>query len=267
MHSIEVDKKAKKILFNYFWKNGWIDDSKMHMNEEDFLYAKEKGLMFDFSKETIKYDDLIKNIFGLIKEIDFNNTVKAFLCSLSSRAVHLRSFVSSYYLANKITPHHFSNNENIENEFYKKYNIILDDFNLEHQNVYNFEKYKWGGVRLEQLSYIYFDLREFSKIDFEFNPTKEDINIFNAILEKIDSYNIKNDSANKMQNILKDILKSSKAERIILLEILAYLDILEAKEERDYRDTELSENLMNWRGGDSYNKVNAKNIFGNYLLI
>ncbi|MEI0495118.1 hypothetical protein R4J09_06815 [Brachyspira intermedia] len=267
MHSIEVDKKAKKILFNYFWKNGWIDDSKMHINEEDFLYAKEKGLMFDFSKETIKYDDLIKNIFGLIKEIDFNNTVKAFLCSLSSRAVHLRSFVSSYYLANKITPHHFSNNENIENEFYKKYNIILDDFNLEHQNVYNFEKYKWGGVRLEQLSYIYFDLREFSKIDFEFNPTKEDINIFNAILEKIDSYNIKNDSANKMQNILKDILKSSKAERIILLEILAYLDILEAKEERDYRDTELSENLMNWRGGDSYNKVNAKNIFGNYLLI
>ena len=144
---------------------------------------------------------------------------------------------------------------------------MIDDFHLEYQNVYNFEKYKWGGVRLEQLSYIYFDLREFSKIDFEFNPTKEDINIFNAILERIDSYNIKNDSANKMQNILKDILKSSKAERIILLEILAYLDILEAKEERDYRYTELSEKLMNWRGGDSYNKVNAKNIFGNYLHI
>ena len=70
-----------------------------------------------------------------------------------------------------------------------------------------------------------------------------------------------------MQNILKDILKSSKAERIILLEILAYLDILEAKEERKYRDTELSEKLMNWRGGDSYNKVNARNIFGNYLPI
>ncbi|WP_260847181.1 hypothetical protein [Brachyspira hyodysenteriae] len=92
-------------------------------------------------------------------------------------------------------------------------------------------------MRLEQLSYIYFDLREFSKIDFEFNPTKEDINIFNAILEKIDSYNMKNDSANKMQKVLKDILKSSKYERIIILEILAYLDILEAKEERDYRDT------------------------------
>ena len=48
---------------------------------------------------------------------------------------------------------------------------------------------------------------------------------------------------------------------------IAYLDILEAKEEREYRDTELSEKLINWRGGDSYNKVNAKNIFGNYLHI
>ncbi|KLI30156.1 hypothetical protein OFS07_13145 [Brachyspira hyodysenteriae] len=267
MIGIEVDKKAKRILFNYFWKNGWIDDSKMHINEEDFLYAKEKGLMFDFSKEIIKYDELIKNISNLIKEIDFNDIVKAFLCSLSSRAIHLRSFVSSYYLGQKIISYDFSKNENIENEFYKKYNIIVDDFKLEHQNVYNFEKYKWGGVRLEQLSYIYFDLREFSKIDFEFNPTKEDINIFNAILEKIDSYNMKNDSANKMQKVLKDILKSSKYERIILLEILAYLDILEAKEERDYRDTELSEKLMNWRGGDSYSKINAQNIFGNYLLI
>ncbi|MCZ9920452.1 hypothetical protein PQQ32_11705 [Brachyspira hyodysenteriae] len=267
MIGIEVDKKAKRILFNYFWKNGWIDDSKMHINEEDFLYAKEKGLMFDFSKEIIKYDELIKNISNLIKEIDFNDTVKAFLCSLSSRAIHLRSFVSSYYLGQKIISYDFSKNENIENEFYKKYNIIVDDFKLEHQNVYNFEKYKWGGVRLEQLSYIYFDLREFSKIDFEFNPTKEDINIFNAILEKIDSYNMKNDSANKMQKVLKDILKSSKYERIILLEILAYLDILEAKEERDYRDTELSEKLMNWRGGDSYSKINAQNIFGNYLPI
>lgn len=264
-----ADKKAKKILLNYFWKSGWIDDSKMHIDEEDFLYAKEKGLMFDFCKEIIKYDELIKNISDLIKVIDFNNTVKAFLCSLSSRAVHLRSFISSYYLAEKLMSEDFQyyDDKDIEKEIYKKYNIMIDNFNLKYQNVYNFEKYKWGGVRLDQLSYIYFDLREFAKIDFEFIPTEKDINIFNDIFKTIDSYNIKNDSANKMQASLKDILSSSKDERIILLEILAYLDILEAKEERDYRNTELSEKLMNWRGGDSYNKINAKNIFGNYLLI
>ncbi len=264
---IEIDKKAKKILFNYFWKNGWIDDKKIFINDDDFLYAKEKGLMFDFFDEIINHDDLIKNIKNLIDEIDFNNTIKAFLCSLSTRALHLRSFISSYYLAKKIRIHSYLNNNEYCKECYKYY-VLGDNFNLKYRNVYNFEKFKWGGVRLEYLSYIYFDLSEFKKLNFdELNPTKEDIQIFNRILKQIDSYNIKNHSVNKMEKTLKDIFPSSKYERIILLEILSYLDILEAKEEREYRDTELSEKLMNWRGGDSYNKINAVNIFQEYITI
>lgn len=123
-------------------------------------------------------------------------------------------------------------------------------------------------MRLEHLSYIYFDLEEFKKInDFEFYPTPYDVKIFNDILKQIDSYNNEKDSANKLEKTLKDIFPSSKYERIILLEILSYLDILEAKEEREYRDTELSEKLMHWRGGDSYNKINASNIFNEYIFI
>lgn len=80
-----IDKKAKKILFNYFWKNGWIDDNKMIINDDDFLYAKEKGLMFDFTDKIIKHDELIIRINDLVKEINFENTVRAFLCSLSTR--------------------------------------------------------------------------------------------------------------------------------------------------------------------------------------
>lgn len=266
MSIIETDKKAKKILFNYFWKNGWIDDKKMVINNDDFLYAKEKGLMFDFSDEIINHDDLIKNINYILKDIDFDNTVQAFLCSLSTRALNLRSFISSYYLAKKIPFHNYLNNNEYCNECYKYY-VLGDNFNLKYRNVYNFEKFKWGGVRLEYLSYIYFDLCEFKKLNFnELNPTKEDIQIFNNILKQIDSYNIKNHSINKMEKTLKDIFPSSKNERIILLEILSYLDILEAKEEREYRDTELSEKLMHWRGGDSYNKIKVLNIFQKYIV-
>ena len=96
-----------------------------------------------------------------------NNTVKAFLCNLSSRALHLRSFVSSYYLAKKITFHNFTGDRNKTycEECYKYY-IIGDDFYLKDKNVYNFEKFKWGGVKLDHLSYIYFDLCEFKKINF-----------------------------------------------------------------------------------------------------
>ncbi|MEI0567782.1 hypothetical protein [Brachyspira pulli] len=45
------------------------------------------------------------------------------------------------------------------------------------------------------------------------------------------------------------------------------LFVLESKEQREYRNTELSEKLMHWRGGDSYNKINALNIFNEYILI
>lgn len=74
-----------------------------------------------------------------------NNTVKAFLCNLSSRALHLRSFVSSYYLAKKITFHNFTGDRNKTycEECYKYY-ILGDDFQLKDKNVYNFEKFKWG---------------------------------------------------------------------------------------------------------------------------
>ena len=74
-----------------------------------------------------------------------NNTVKAFLCSLSSRALHLRSFISSYYLAKEITPHNFTGDRNKAycEECYKYY-ILGDDFQLKDKNVYNFEKFKWG---------------------------------------------------------------------------------------------------------------------------
>ena len=85
--------------------------------------------MFDFSDEIIKHDELTKSIKNLLYEIDFNNTVKAFLCSLSSRALHLRSFISSYYLAKEITPHNFTGDRNKAycEECYKYY-ILGDDF-------------------------------------------------------------------------------------------------------------------------------------------
>ncbi|WP_300366088.1 hypothetical protein [Brachyspira sp.] len=87
---------------------------------------------------------------------------------------------------------------------------------------------------------IYFD-------NFKFNPKIEDIKIFNNILKTIDLYNIKNDSANKMQKVLKNIFPSSKYERIIFLEILAYLNILESKDKENTEILNYQKKLMHWR--------------------
>jgi len=42
-----MDKKAKKILFSTYWKNGWLDGDDSYTSPEEFEYAKSRGLMFD----------------------------------------------------------------------------------------------------------------------------------------------------------------------------------------------------------------------------
>lgn len=62
-----MDKKAKRILFKTYWNNGWIDDKNPKKESSDFVYAKEKGLMFD--PITISHDECIEKIVKLTNEI------------------------------------------------------------------------------------------------------------------------------------------------------------------------------------------------------
>lgn len=62
-----MDKKAKRILFSTYWKNGWIDVKNRSISEPDFSYAKSKGLMFD--PLTISHDECILDIAALVKGI------------------------------------------------------------------------------------------------------------------------------------------------------------------------------------------------------
>ena len=90
-----MDKRAKKILFNTYWsKNGWKENTEQYPSSEDFIYAKEKGLMFDpFS---ISHDDCVKKIVQLGKTITTDQVAKAFLSSLSTRRLDWRSAIASY---------------------------------------------------------------------------------------------------------------------------------------------------------------------------
>ena len=96
-----MDKKAKRILFKTYWSSkGWKDE---HVTApDDFLYAKEKGLMFE--PLTISHDDCINQIIEIVNSISSEQVVKAFLSSLSTRRLDWRSGIASYYIAKLITP-------------------------------------------------------------------------------------------------------------------------------------------------------------------
>jgi hypothetical protein len=275
-----MDKKAKNILFQTYWKNGWIDSKVRKTNPTDFAYAKEKGLMFD--PLTILHDDCVKKIIEIVTKITIEDVAKAFLSSLSTRRLDWRSGIASYFIAKLFTPHkytpavsgHSYENGKIVYTAYTcgicrdlKYGIIGDEFyeNVD-LNVLNFERIKWGGVRHGKLIYTFFDLEQFSKEQIT-EPTKEDIEIFRRILDTVNSCK-QGDYPSALRDKIKDVpnLKSSKDERSIILEILACIDVL--KPTSYDRPTTLRNDwtyVEFWRGEDKYNEEAVDKYFGKYL--
>lgn len=272
------DKKAKRILFKYFWKNGWIDAKDREISKEDFEYAKSKGLMFD--PLTIHHDKCIEEILLISNNISSENVSKAFLTSLSTKRLDLRSSLSSYFLANQFIKHTYTpiisgtsylNEEPVSHTYTCKickevlYGVIGDE-NYENSdlNILNFERLKWGGVRHGELLYILFDLQQFMREKIQ-EPTEEDIDLFKNMLRVIETSNA-NDYPSKLEARLRDVLKSSKSERQVLIEILAAIGILKPKSyDRPIKGKTDWTFVAYWRGEDKYDLKTVNEYFGNYI--
>lgn len=272
-----MDKRAKKILFDTYWsRNGWKMEKEQQISTEDFEYAKKKGMMFEpFS---ISHDACVEQIVDMTSQISFDRVTRAFLSSLSTRRLDWRSAVASYYLAKDIQKHQYvaaetgysREGDGIVCVSYtcgicreSRYGIVGREYYEEQDlNVLNFERIKWGGVRHGDLIYTLFDLKQFEKEEIS-EPTQEDLDIFNDILKMIDSCET-SDTPRVLSNKLAQIksLKSNKAERDTLVEILACIGVLHPKSfdrnEPGRHDWVYS---TYWRGEDGYDKKLVENLF------
>lgn len=268
-----MDKKAKKILFSTYWKNGWKNDKDRYTDPEEFQYAKAKGLMFEpFS---INHDECIKSIKELEKKISQHDIAKAFLSSLSTRRLDWRSALSSYAIAKIIPDHQYSKfNFSLDPNFTSYTCGICQDsqygvrgseiYENKDLNVLNFERLKWGGVRHGEILYTYFDLREFCKENIP-EPNEIDISIFKEILKVIETSQ-PDDYPSALANRLSEVLKSNKNERETLIEILASIGVLKPNSyDRPIRGKSDWVYVEYWRGEDKYCNEIVDEYFGNYL--
>ena len=257
-----MDNKAKKILFQTYWKNGWINAEDRKLDEQDFKYAKSKGLMFD--NLTISHDQCIVEILKIVNKMSLKKSVNAFLSSLSNRRPDWRSGITSYCLAKKLTEHKYSKTELYHvmgrpiygcGTCFKEINSDngKEKYINEDLNKLNFERIKWGGTFLVHLPYILLDLRLLDAEKIE-EPTTEDVKILKYILDVLE----KNKTGNyhgRLEQKLQGALESSKDERQKLLEIMAHMEILEPNK----WDVEY------FSGKYEYNKEKTKYYFGEYL--
>ncbi len=276
-----MDKKARKILFNTYWSGkGWKDWEERYTSPTDFEYAKEKGLMFE--PITISHDECVKRIVKLAENITMEQVTKGFLSSLSTRRLDWRSAISSYYIANLFTEHKYTPVES--GRFYKgdavvhishtcgvcknlKYGVVgKENYESEDLNVLNFERIKWGGVRHGELLYTLFDLEQFTKEEIP-EPSNSDAEIFKEILKAVESCNpVDYPGALRKRLAEVSLLKANKAERDVIIEILACIGVLAPKscnrQESGKHDWTFA---TYWRGEDGYNKDVVEKYFGKYI--
>ncbi|GGG01837.1 hypothetical protein GCM10010912_53340 [Paenibacillus albidus] len=263
-----MDLKAKKILQTTFWSSKGWKSAPASYTGEDFEYAKSKGVMFD--NLTITHDELVQRLEKLHQgAITKERVVAAFLHSLSTRKVHLRSALSSWALTSRLGLHTYEQHP-LERAGYSccgdcNAGKIMSNKNYmnEDLNVLNFERIKWGGIRLNQLLYCWFDLELLSREE-ELQVSSADWALLDTIIKAVRECDVK-DTPRKLEKRWKDLFPANQHERDVIMEIWGYAGLLVPQEEpRQGRGGDGDFNsVANWRGDDGVSEQMLEFYFGN----
>jgi len=225
--STPVDPRALKVLFDTYWSPaGWRDENSRRTPLKDFEYAKRAGVMFDPIR--LSHDDIVKRAVAAVRRVERQAVADAFIVSLSSRRLELRSALGSFAVLQHI-PRHTTLRQSDACSVCGEYNRPTEDKDL---NVLNFERFKWGGVRHDQPMYASMDLDLFQRLP-RAAPSIADVTIFKAVLKAMEAAPQKTSSAALEKQLIKAI-KSSKAERDTVVGILGYCGILVTAEHPGY---------------------------------
>jgi hypothetical protein len=214
-----VDRRALKALFDTYWTSaGWRDELSRSIPPADFEYAKQAGVMFDPIR--VSHDVIVTRAIAAVRGVEREAVTDAFIVSLSSRRLDLRSGLGSFAVFQHFARHPASR----DREPCSKCGVYSSKLQEEDLNVLNFERFKWGGVRHDHPLYASLDLELFRKLP-RVAPTAADVAVLKGVLKAIEATPAKTSSA-ALQKYLAKAVKSSKAERDVLVGILGYCGIL-----------------------------------------
>lgn len=281
-----MEKKinGKSILFKQFWHNGcWRNQRQLNISEQELLLAKEQGFMFDYP-QAISHEEYLNKLNEMLLLINKEDVANAFLYSLSTRKLEYRSALGSYWYAISMPKHDFRGcDEKNSSCSICNWSSWEDNPDLyaknKGYNIYNFERFKWGGIRFCSASYALFDLEQFIKLE-KVKHSIEDEHILLEILKCVNELFPRN-KAGALQKVIssKKILKSNKQEINVILDILGICGILSSDAHPCYYDKfatlsdRNSPELTNdycyplnwWRAIDGINYECYKRVFGKSL--
>ena len=221
-----LDKRALKILTSMFWSpTGWKRDPTV--SSEDFAFAKAKGVMFD--PVVFSHDEAVVAAMEAMSRTSRSEIAQAFVSSLGSRRLDLRSALGSYAVGRHMGSHVKTISRGGPSCTYcGGYDQADAD-----PNILNFERLKWGGVRHDNPQYIAFDLGIFASLE-RVMPSMEDYAILRAVFEMVKSLPPAA-RLGDLERALSKLLPSNNGERRTLISLLGYAGILVDPDRPDFR--------------------------------
>jgi hypothetical protein len=269
----DTDRRALKILFDAHWSpRGWRAEGDRSVAPPDLAYAKRAGYMFDDVR--LSHQDVTKRVAKSLQGIDRKAVADAFVASLSSGRLDIRSALGSFAVLQHFPKHTVSKRR----EECPVCGVYMGGAEVKDLNVLNFERFKWGGVRHDQPTYASFDLLLFQKLP-RMSPTPSDVESLKETLQVIEQASAKTTSAALEKRIGK-CFKSSKAERDIVVAIFGLCGILETKDHPGFmrrfvrwsdRETpdrhwvDMAYPACWWRRSDGVNQAAVDYWFGHLL--
>jgi hypothetical protein len=225
---MDLDKRASGILVNTYWSpTGWRREPTVA--PDDFAYAKSQGMMFDPVR--LSHDQAVHAALKAASALSQAEVIDAFVASLGSRRLDLRSGLGSYAVARHLREHRMSSAHGSRACSYcGEFDHQGTDVDL---NILSFERVRWGGVRHSQPTYIGFDLATLRKTP---RPSAEprDFAILGSIIDIAGSM----PPAARLSDLdkaLAKVLPSNSAERRSLIGILGYAGIIIDPSRPDFR--------------------------------
>ena len=217
-----MDQRALKILFDTYWSPaGWKPDRDRRISSDDFRYAKSKGVMFDMAR--IDHDETLVRLRRAVAKLNRRRVADAFLASLSSRRLDLRSALGSFAVFEHLPVHAPAGGTQCATcGLYWRSSEAVD------LNVFNFERHKWAGVRHDQPLYAALDLELFLA-EPATHPSSEDIRIFREMIAALETA-APTVTAGTLHKCFTGVLKGNKAERDVVVAILGFCGVLETQD-------------------------------------
>ncbi|MDP4015390.1 MAG: hypothetical protein U0990_08470 [Candidatus Nanopelagicales bacterium] len=156
--SYQVGAIVLRPLMRAFWSaQGWRMPPSLPTGRE-LAAAVSAGVMFAAPRR-MAHDGWVEAARAAAAAADKREVEEAFISSLATRRLDLRSALGSYAVARRLPTHPFS-------AVAASRMCAVCGLPRESEqdlNVLSFERFKWGGVRRDDVRYIAFDLEQFAK--------------------------------------------------------------------------------------------------------